>query len=378
MNIFIRITLLVFVPCLLFANYQEDSWSKNKVKIDDTIYKKEFNYRKKTQENFKDISTRNTTEQSIDIQDKQINALLFTYNESPQALFLIDLPRYTVIGRKYLSDLVVDKGLPGLFCSKITVDMILGIFERDRITQDGVIVFYRPLNDKEKSKIFNSILSDRNIDIRYPYVQLLGVHKEEKTTPEEGWVVDKERAEFLGMGEIEIRAYTLKFFETLNKGGYFNKKRRVLYDPACSTGQFLSTIQKHFKNTYTIGQELSKEMVGFAKPLLNEVHWGNSINPKVKKESVDVIFFRFLNSEVVTTEESYNLFAKLAVTVKPGGYLIISGHTPVLLDDLWFLRQGFEILSRNGVTKDNKGVFQYYILKRDTIKSLENFNALLK
>ena len=206
------------------------------------------------------------------------------------------------------------------------------------------------------------MLSDPKIEISYPVAQLLGIHKMEKVTPKDGWVVDKERAEFLSLGEEVIRDYTLKF---LRKTVNINETFKV-YDPACSTGKFLSVIKKTFSNALTVGQELSRQMVEYAKENggVDEVYCGDSIRPAVQPESMDFVFFRFLNGEVVSTDYAKKLFTSLSNTIKKGGYAILFGHTPVLLDAEWIVAQNFKIVQLNGHTEDNGFVFQYMVFQR--------------
>jgi len=55
-----------------------------------------------------------------------------------------------------------------------------------------------------------------------------------------------------------------------------------LYDPACSTGQFLSTMREALPKAYLIGQDLSAHMVSFAKKRVDEIYCGNAVQPKVR------------------------------------------------------------------------------------------------
>jgi isonocardicin synthase len=67
---------------------------------------------------------------------------------------------------------------------------------------------------------------------------------------------------------------------------------------------------------------------------------------------------------------AYKLFNSLIKKCKIGGYIIVFGHTPVLVNSKYMEYMGFEILQRNGVTEDKKHIFQYYLLKK--IASVSN------
>lgn len=166
-------------------------------------------------------------------------------------------------------------------------------------------------------------------------------------------------ASSLSLGEKNIREYTISI---LKQFGNLNRKK--VFDPACSTGEVLHTIKSNFPECYTIGQDLNPQMVNYAKDKLDEVYLGGSINNCIPEESVDFVFFRFLNVEVVSTEMVYKLFNSLIKKCKIGGYIIVFGHTPVLVNSKYMEYMGFEILQRNGVTKDKKRIFQYYLLKK--------------
>ncbi|MDP3935444.1 MAG: methyltransferase domain-containing protein [Alphaproteobacteria bacterium] len=349
---FLALLLLVTTISCYQANLVEDSWAKDRVKVAGEILDFENEYREKAT---KPITAIKGAGGNV----RKVHYFFTPFHYNPQSIFQINYNGKTLVGKKYISNLVIKEELPGLFCSNISEDMLLGYLERVQITQDGVIVFFSPICSEQKKKIFRDLVKDRTIDIVYPYAQLLTEKKLEKTTPIEGWVVDEKRADFLSLGEREIRLYTISL---LKKIGNINGKK--MFDPACSTGKFLSTLKSNFPGIYTIGQELSKQMVDYARDKLDEVYLGDSINSCVPEESVDFVFFRFLNGEVVSTEYAYKLFNSLARKCKIGGYIIVFGHTPVLVASEYFEAMGFEIIQRNGVSEDEKHIFQYYVLRK--------------
>jgi isonocardicin synthase len=330
--------------------FSEDSWKKDRVKINKNILMNEKEY-------LKSIELENNDK-------RHGNIWLFErFDYSPQSYFTCKIGNKVILGRKSLSDLVVNKNLPGLFCCKISENMILGEFENFRISEDGIEFFYRIATKSEKKDYFTQLLFDKNIEIHYPAVQLLGKKKLEKVTPDCGWEIDKERAEFLSMGEDVLRDYTILFLKSVIKD---QKNGFVVYDPACSTGKFLSTIKTKFPRTFTIGQELSGSMVNYARENggVDEVYLGDAINPAIAKESADFVFFRFLNAEVVSVKRAKELFLSLAQTVKSSGYAVLFGHTPVLIDADWISSKGFKVIQKHGNTADKQFVFQYMVFQK--------------
>lgn len=355
--------LCVNLACSGFAaeTYQEDSWKKDKVQIEAQILEQELALYESLKK-----QTYVGAEQPFDplrVVRRRIDVVSERYDRNPQAFFYFKVDGQTYVGRKVLSDLVVQRGLPGLFCSAITEEMILGLWERDRASQDEIRISYFGLTPAEKKYLFGRVKANLATEVWYPHVQLLGVSHKEKTTPSDGWVVDEVRAFFLGMGEEEIRRYTAT--KMIEWYGSNRGQGLIVYDPACSTGQFLKNIKDHLPLAHTIGQELSQQMVSMAGQRVDEVHFGDSINPAVRNDSVDIVFFRFLNGEVVITESAHKLFASLLRSVKSGGRVVVLGHTPILIDGPFMESFGLSMQQAIGVSADEKSVFQYYVLRKE-------------
>lgn len=300
-----------------------------------------------------------------EVNNRKLERLTEKHWALPQSVFFLTFnigpSKYRLVGRKILSDLWIQNRIPEIHCSFISAGMILGVFSDQRITETFVNVFYHPLKNGEKLKIMKDITDHKieNVEIVFPFSLLRESTRKELCSPSEGWVVDDAFDVMLGCGEERIRAYTIKFLKTLST------QKLVLFDPACSTGVFLSTLKKAFPESYTIGQDLSKQMVGFSKTRVDEVHCGNAMEPKISPASADVVFIRFLNSEVVTSAEAEQLIGALLPTVKKGGYMVIFGHTPVLLSSANFsLMENFVVKHCIGIADDKSGILQYYTLQR--------------
>ena len=285
----------------------------------------------------------------------------------PQSVFFLDIRKpgqpgaVRLVGRKLLSNFWVKFKIPEIHCSFITAGMILGVFVDQRLSDSVVSVHYHPLTNPEKLKVMEDItLNDgKEVELTYPFPLLRESTRSEWGSPPEGWIVDDAYDAMLAGGEELIRAYSIQFLKQIGV------EKPILYDPACSTGVFLSTLHKALPGSYTIGQDLSQQMADFAKVRIDEAYCANAATPKIKLGTADVVYIRFLNSEVIKTSEAEELLSALLPTVKSGGYIVTFGHTPVLLSSSIFrCLSGFRLTQCVGVALDKTGIFQYYVIQK--------------
>lgn len=289
------------------------------------------------------------------------------WDELPQSIFLLkswkmeDGSLRVIVGRRILSHQWITNKIRELHCSHIRASMLLGVFVDLRIQDDGVVVLYRQLTGSEKKTIMHDIVHKylQEMELVFPFPALQTEYKTEIHCPDEGWEIDETLALQLGEGEVFLRDFSIKFLKTLGKEDLF------LYDPACSTGQFLATMKEAFPNSYTAGQDLSYQMTLFAGKRLDEVHHGNAAEPKITDDIADVVFVRFINSEVMKASDARVMVHPLVRVLKRGGHLIIFGHTPVLVSSADLLMdEGLEVLQCIGGDAKWDGVFQYYVCKK--------------
>ena len=272
----------------------------------------------------------------------------------PERLFLFSLGGLWYAGWKTISDYVVERDMPGLFCSRVYWHNVLGLVEGLRTCAVDARVTFRPLDEAARRAVFAALTPDT--ELIHPFVKQREPGRE-KTGPADGWLVTGERAAFLGMGEEHIRSYTRDRF-----GGQFAALTEdvVAYDPACSTGQFLSDFATlNPARIRTVGQDLSKQMVEYAESRLERVYHGDAMRPAVPLGSVDILFSRFLNSEVVTTEQARSILPGLVAALRPGATLVLFGHSPLLLDAHDLVNAGLRV--RQSLARQDDYVFQYYI-----------------
>ncbi|KAK3088389.1 hypothetical protein FSP39_018541 [Pinctada imbricata] len=286
------------------------------------------------------------------------------YDELPQSVFTLGAwgsregQGRTLVGRRILSHQWIASKIRELHCSHIRASMLLGLMIGHRVQDDGYLVYYRPLTAAEKKYIMHDIVHNRikEMEIIFPYPALQTAFKTEIHCPDEGWEIDETLALQLGEGEVFLRDYSVDFLKSMRKDDL------ILYDPACSTGQFLWTMKQALPNSYTVGQDLSEQMVQFATKRVDEIHCGNAIEPKIAAETADVVFVRFINSEVLKTKDARSMVHPLLQSLKRGGSVVIFGHTPVLVSaaDL-LMDSGLQIDRCIGGDPKWDGIFQYYV-----------------
>ncbi len=298
-----------------------------------------------------------------DVMMRPISIFDVDESEGADGLFCIDLDDVRLVGYKIMMDYFDNrgKGRPAVD-SRIKADMLLGIFDSIECKEGMVKVAYHAFEHSEKKYIFNKI-KKTDLEITYPLVFILNTVEMPKW--EDTWSViaenekrtEEERVEFLSNTEPHLRKATEEFLRTNDKDKF------VIYDPACSTGEFLEYIKTKFPHAYTIGHDMDEEMVSIAKSRVDECECCNAFDSPIGAESIDILVLRFLNYSVVNRQEAEELFVQLSKTVKKDGYIICFGHTPVLLDNPFYEKNGYRVIKKSGFEEVTDSIFQYYILK---------------
>lgn len=273
----------------------------------------------------------------------------------PERLFTVVIDGVLWGGYKTVSDYVVEHDMPGVFCSRVYAHNLLGPVVNFRVSEGDARVVTRTVDDEERRSAFSRISATTEITYPFPKYSAPGT---EKRSAADGWRVSEERAQFLAMGEDHLRAYTHQRLASRLPEG----RQLTAFDPACSTGRFLSEFAEHAPvPVRTIGQDLSEAMVGYAAKVLDEVHHGDARSPAVEPGSVDVLFSRFLNSEVVTVDQARTILPSLVSCLRPGGLFVMFGHSPVLLDTTDLEAAGLVVEQVSG--HFDGAVFQYVIAR---------------
>lgn len=281
----------------------------------------------------------------------------YDYN-LPQNIFIIKMKKgKNIVGRKIRSVLRIENKINSINCSMITSPMLLGFLEKRSKKSRQIIIEYYPFTNEEKKYIFKKLIGDRASDIYYPYKYRDFYSNKEEQSPDTGWSFNPDKKEYLGFGEKHLRKFTLEFFKNIDMD------KKIIYDPACSTGEFLASLKKEYPKCYTIGHDLSQEMINYAKNYVDESCCCNALNTPLKESSVDIIFLRFLNSEVVSMRDAYKILKVLLPKVRKAGLVVCFGHTPVLIRKEQFEKLGLKCIICNGYNKEKNALFQYYIFE---------------
>lgn len=339
-----------FMPSLCYSNTKPLDYYNELEKREIDIYN-DLYFKNEKVDSIKDIDIEDILNRKIEkIKDYDYNL--------PQNIFLIEKYKGKVIvGRKIRSVLRIENKINAINCSMITAPMLLGFLKKRILKDRKIIVDFFPFTNEEKKYIFDDIKKNRKINIYYPYKYRDFYTKKEEVSPEMGWSFNPEKKEYLGYGEVHFRKFTELFLKKMEKN--YN----IVYDPACSTGEFLSDYKKNFPNSYTIGHDLSKDMINYAKDYVDESMCCNALNSPLADSSVDLMFLRFLNSEVVSTRFAYKILRVLIKKVKSGGLIICFGHTPVLIKKNMFEKYGLIPIICNGYDSMRNAIFQYYVFE---------------
>lgn len=293
------------------------------------------------------------------INDRKTTAIFERHWYYPMDYFFFKVDGVSYFGRKTLSKLYLDGKQHIKKCNQITAPMVIGLVLRTQTTEKGVIIFYKPLVNPEKVYLFSQLKNNPTIDLYFPFPVLDRFFKEHVQSSE-AWDATEDMKDTLDVGEEHIRNYTLDFL------AQFNMDNKVVYDPACSTGKFIGTIKSAYPTIRAIGQDMNHQMIEFAKTRgnIDELHVGSALYPCVPKDSVDIIFLRFLNLAVLSSDAALSLFCKLADCCKTNGTIVVFGYTPVLISAEICEMLNLKMKQTTAYSKENDSIFQYYVLEK--------------
>lgn len=325
---------------------------KNKLLSQDEIIKRELFLYKKSFDDRK-------INHSINIYNRPLSFLVEYDFNMPQTIFYLYYNGKIIVGRKTISNLYLTHKLKSINCSNITQNMFLGILESSNYKCRKISIQYFPFTNEEKKQLFNDVVNNiTKYEIVFPFRFKYYDTNLEQISDSLCWEINDEIAHYLSTGEKHIRKYTI---ETIRK---YKLKPKIVYDPACSTGEFLKTIKKELPFCKTIGHDMSKDMVEYSKQYVDDSQCCNAFDSPIKDESVDLLILRFLNGGVVDSDSAEKLFKLLIKKVKHNGYIICIGHTPILINSTNFETSNIELIQKIGYNQDANSIFQYYFARK--------------
>lgn len=288
---------------------------------------------------------------------RPVEEVTVAFDQKPYDLFELQTGEVRLIGLK--SEARIDPACPDELrkSSLVEAAMILGPIVASRVTAAGITVYYRPACADAAVRWLAEAATDPTASLCYPYARM-ELPGTETAPPDEDWNPDPEFCTSLDRDEEHLRTAAHDVLRRLGwRGG-------VAYDPACSTGTFLSSLKSVFPATRTIGQDRNAGMASLARARLDEVHAGDSIRPAVARHSVDLLVLRHLNVAVTTSAQAAARFRAAGDSLRPGGHCLVFGHTPVQLPAAFFEMQGYRVLSQLAATPSGHALFEFYVLEK--------------
>jgi len=280
------------------------------------------------------------------------------FERKPHDLFFLSRGSVRLFGQKTPIKLPRISGAEERKCCLIDKSMVLGLAQREQVFQHGITVFFHPLAASERDELFRDLATDPQTDLYYPFPYFAPGSRDEHLSSPDFWKPSPERVLELDEDERPIRELIVRLLAG------FDLRGKVLFDPACSTGKFLCTLREHYPGVRLIGQDRSREMADFCIGKLDEVHCGDAQFPVIPEESVDFVFLRFLNFDVTSVAAAHELFAVNARRCRIGGYILVVGHTPILISSQWFECLGLKVERRTAWWTEASAVLQFYWLRR--------------
>ncbi|GAA3463395.1 class I SAM-dependent methyltransferase [Saccharothrix longispora] len=274
-------------------------------------------------------------------------AVVVWHENCPTSLvqyFLLRRRDGTWLGRRLV-------GGPGPF-SVVEPHMVMGRFLNLRRHGEGVDFRYRACTDRQRRELFGH--GPHGVELDFPF-PVLDDHWNEQVCPPEAWGGDHALVHNLDAQERHLREHATRLARDLFPGA-----APLVFDPACSTGTFLSALATALPHARCLGADLSPAMVRRAAARSVDVVVADAAHPPLPPGSVDLLVVRFLNAEVVRRAAAGPLFDALTLLTAPGGHVFVLGHTPVLLDPRTAARTtGLRLVDTAAALPRRPGLFQF-------------------
>ncbi|WP_244142404.1 class I SAM-dependent methyltransferase [Pseudomonas allokribbensis] len=273
-------------------------------------------------------------------------------------VFFLRLNDQVWVGRKLLQR---DRHFRWQASSALKPGMLLGPHLHSLWGDDGLSIGFRTVSAEKKTQIFERAFRQADSEILFPF-PILDAAGREAVCPADFWQCSPVLAEQLNTDEQHLRAYCAGLLQAITATG------ALIYDPACSTGEFITHLARALPDCLCLGTDRSASMIEHAR----QTHGRTSVEFRLLDASeafdagihCDVLILRFLNAEVLTRREARAAFESLIRCVKPGGTILVFGHTPVLIPVAWLaathhLQLESSVAARPGQVE----LFQFYRLK---------------
>ncbi|WP_065258295.1 class I SAM-dependent methyltransferase [Pseudomonas bananamidigenes] len=239
--------------------------------------------------------------------------------------------------------------------------MLLGPHLHSLWGDEGLSIGFRAVSAERKAQTFERALRQADSEIVFPF-PVLDACGREAVCPDDFWQCSESLVELLNDDEQHLREHCAGLLQANAESG------AMIYDPACSTGEFITRLARALPDCRFLGSDRSASMIEHAR----QVHRGTRVEFRLLDAieafdagiHCDVLILRFLNAEVLTRREARAAFESLIRCVKPGGTILVFGHTPVLIPVTWLAATHHLQLESSVAARPGKmELFQFYCLK---------------
>jgi isonocardicin synthase len=280
--------------------------------------------------------------------------LMVGFDERPYNVFVISIGQRRFFGWKEPVAFRCDDPAPATRSCLVAFSDVIGELEAWHATDAGYRLSYHAISGDEVAALVHADLHDT--ELTYPFRRLLD--GQETVQTEAYWSARAAAPDGLDDDEWFMRDAAVQLLSPVLQPG------DLVFDPACSTGRFLAALGTAMPQCRLRGQELSEPMARLARTRLDDVRIGSAASPACGDGEARALICRFLNLDVVTSSQALQLFDRLCQCVAPGGYLLVLGHTPVLLNQAAMQADGFVLRQSVQLTPDRHALYQFYLLQK--------------
>ncbi|MCU1763618.1 class I SAM-dependent methyltransferase [Pseudomonas sp. 14P_8.1_Bac3] len=289
----------------------------------------------------------------------ELDCYIEPFGPGLQHLFVLRVSGHDWIGRKVLQH----SDSEGWYVSSLLKpSMLLGPLAEWQWGDQGAVIYFRAVSPRDKETAFHSALAQPDSDVRFPF-PALDHNGLECVCPPDYWQCTESLATQLNVDEGHFREHCATLLNTLTQPG------ALIHDPACSTGEFIAHLAYQLADRQCRGSDRSASMIEHAlkrhgsSPARFSVADARQIATTGRQ--CDVLILRFLNTEVMTREDAQQTFHDMVPCVKPGGTILLFGHTPVLVAVPYLAQvQKLELISSVAARPGHLELFQFYRLRK--------------
>lgn len=273
-------------------------------------------------------------------------------------LFVLRVSGSDWVGRKVLQHSESE----GWYTSSLlTPSMLFGPLTEWQWGNQGALIYFRTASAQEKETAFHDAPAHSDSELRFPFPALDHNRLESVCAPDY-WQCDESFATRLNADEGHFRQHCVSLLNTLTRPG------AVIHDPACSTGEFIAHLAGELPDRQCLGSDRSASMIEYAKKRHGaspaRLFLADAHQIATTGMQCDVLILRFLNAEVMSREDAEQAFRDMVACIKPGGTVLLFGHTPVLLAVPYLAQvMKLKLISSVACRSGHTELFQFYQLR---------------